>query len=173
MGQPIHGYSTLAKAVNDAVNNIRKKLVSRNKSESLRLVKYTVLAREENLNPTQAERLRNIRFNNPEMAAAFDMKEVFLDIIRLRDPKSMRRCLEAWIGWVEVEGHEFLRKKAERFKEKMDRITAWVRHPVSNSVSEGVNKNIQDTRRQAYGFMDTDSFFNMILLRQGDLTFRF
>ena len=36
-----------------------------------------------------------------------------------------------------------------------------------------VNKNIQDVRRQACGYKDVDSFFNMILLRQGDLTFRF
>lgn len=163
----------LTKAVNDAVNDIRKKLVRRDKFESLKLVKYTVLTRSGNLNPTQAERLRNIRLNNPEMATAFDMKEVFLDIIRLRDPKSMRRCLEAWIEWVESEGHDALKRKAGRFKEKMGRIMAWTRHPVSNSVSEGVNKNIQDIRRQAYGFMDTGSFFDMILLRQGDLTFRF
>lgn len=163
----------LAKSINDALNDLRKMMVKRDDGEALRLIKYTILSREGNLSDTQAKRLRRIRLSNPEMALAFDMKEVFLDIIKLPDPKSMRRSLLAWIAWVEFEGHAILKKKASNFKEKLDRILAWTRYPISNSVSEGVNKNIQDIRRQACGYKDIGSFFNMILLRQGDLTFRF
>ena len=163
----------LAKSINDALNEIRKKLVRRDDGETLRLVKYTVLSRERNHSKKQAERLRRIRMCDPAMALAFDMKEVFLDIIKIRDPNSMRRCLLAWFDWVGLDGHPVLKKKAAKFREKIDRILAWTRHPVSNSVSEGVNKNIQDARRQACGFTNARSFFNMILLRQGDLTFRF
>ncbi len=163
----------LAKSINDALNDIRKKMVKRDAAEALRLIKYTILSREGNLSETQAKRLRRIRLSNPEMALAFDMKEVFLDIIKLPDPKSMQRSILAWIEWVELEGHEILKKKASKFREKLDRIVSWTRYSVSNSVCEGVNKNIQDIRRQACGYKDVDSFFNMILLRQGELTFRF
>ena len=163
----------LAKSINDALNDIRKKIVKRDAAEALRLIKYTILSREGNLSETQAKRLRRIRLSNPEMALAFDMKEVFLDIIKLPDPKSMQRSLLAWIEWVELEGHEILKKRASKFRKKLDRIVSWTRYSVSNSVCEGVNKNIQDIRRQACGYKDVDSFFNMILLRQGDLTFRF
>lgn len=163
----------LAKAVNDAVNNIRKSLIYRKKGESLNLVKYTVLSREENLTCEQAERLRQIRLNNPIMAQAYDMKEVFLEIICLKDRVAMERLMLAWIDWVELVGHPLLMNKAKRFKEKLSRILSWTVFPVSNSVSEGVNKNIQDIRRQACGFTDVHAFFNMIFLRQGDLTFRF
>ena len=55
------------------------------------------MSRESNLTETQAKRLRRIRLSNPEMALAFDMKEVFLDIIKLSDPRSMRRSLLALI----------------------------------------------------------------------------
>ena len=54
----------------------------------------------------------------------------------------------------------------------MHRILTWVRHPVSNSVSEGMNENIQDIRRQACGFSNMQTFFCMIFLRQGDLTYK-
>ena len=74
---------------------------------------------------------------------------------------------------MELEGHRILKKKASKFREKLDMILAGSRYSVSNSVCEGVNKNIQDIRRQACRYKDVDSFFNMILLRQGDLTFRF
>lgn len=162
----------LAKAVNDAINSIRKSLLCRKEGESLKLVKYTVLSRESNLTPKQAERLRRIRLNNPILAQAYDMKEVFLEIICLRDRLAMERLLNTWIEWVEIEGHPILRNKAKRFGEKLQRITAWTVHPISNSVCEGVNKNIQDIRRQACGYTDAASFFNMIFLRQGNLTFR-
>lgn len=101
------------------------------------------------------------------------MKEVFLEIIKQRDAGSMERSLRIWMDWVELNGHRILKKKAERFREKMDQIMAWTRFQASNSVSEGVNKNIQDIRRQACGCVNLGSFMNMILLRQGDLTFRF
>lgn len=46
-------------------------------------------------------------------------------------------------------------------------------HGVSDSVCEGINKKAQDTRRQAYGYRNVQNFFQIILLRQGDLVFRF
>lgn len=163
----------LAKAVNGAVNDIRKELIRRRKGESLSSVKYVVLRHEEDLSDAQAERLREIRLNNPEMALAYDMKEAFLDIIKISDPHAMKRALLAWIEWVEFCGHKALKKKAANFKEKLDRIMNWTRYPISNSVCEGINKNIQDARRQAYGYRDVEMFCNLIFLRQGDLTFRF
>lgn len=161
----------LAKSINDTVNDIRKKLLRRDDGEPLKLLKYTVLTHEGNMSDKQKERLRNIRLSNPDMALAYDMKEAFLRIIVDKVPH-MRFRLSSWIKWVESNGHEKLRNKAGQFKKKMHRILAWVRHPVSNSVSEGVNKNIQDIRRQACGFSNVQTFFCMIFLRQGDLTFR-
>lgn len=163
----------LAKAVNDVVNDIRKELIKRKKGESLNSVKYVLLRHEGNLNDEQIARLKEIRLNNPEMALAYDMKESFLDIIKIPDPRAMRRTLLSWIEWVEFCGHDALKKKAAKFKEKLDRILNWTRYPISNSVCEGINKNIQDARRQAYGYRDAKMFYNLIFLRQGDLTFRF
>ena len=44
----------LAKSINDALNDIRKKMVKRDAGEALRLNKYTVLSRESNLSDKQA-----------------------------------------------------------------------------------------------------------------------
>lgn len=68
----------LAKSINDALNDLRKKMVKRDAGEALRLNKYTVLSRESSLSDKQAKRLRRIRLSNPDTALAFDMKEVFL-----------------------------------------------------------------------------------------------
>lgn len=163
----------LAKAVNEAVNNIRKQLIRRNKDERLSLTKYIFLRHEKDLTDAQADRLREIRLTNPEMALAYDMKEAFLEIMKINDPDIMLNRLFEWVEWVKESGHEYLKKKAKTFCDKFDRIVAWTRHPVSNSVCEGINKNIQDARRQAYGYKSVNNFYSLIFLRQGDLTFRF
>lgn len=163
----------LAKSINEALNDVRKRTLSRMKDEPLKLVKYTVLHRRGRMPRTHVERLRGIRLRCPELALAFDMKETLLEIIKVPDPASMERSLRTWAEWVISSGPKEFVPKAKRFLEKMDRILAWTRFPVSNSVSEGVNKNIQDIRRQACGYTNHRNFFNMILFRQGGLTLRF
>ena len=117
--------------------------------------------------------MREIRMACPDLALSYDMKEAFCEIVATPDPRSMERSLRIWVEWVIDSGPKEFKKKAERFLEKMDRIIAWTRHQVSNSVSEGINKNIQDIRRQACGYTNDRNFFDMILLRQGDLFFTF
>lgn len=163
----------LAKAINDALNDVRKRMVRRMDGESLRSVKYVVLHRTDGMKRQHIERFRLIRMTCPELALAFDMKETFLEIIKVKDPVSMKRGLETWIEWILDSGPREFKKKALRFREKMDRILSWTAYPISNSVCEGINKNIQDIRRQACGYTNLRNFHNMILFRQGGLTFRF
>ena len=163
----------LAKSVNDALNDVRKRTLKRKDGEPLRSAKYVVLRRRTNMERRHLDRLRRIELHCPELALAFDMKEAFLEIIKVPDLASMRRSILAWADWVERYGPRELVQKARRFREKIDRIVAWTAYPVSNSVSEGINKNIQDIRRQACGYTNLDHFFDMILFRQGNLTLRF
>lgn len=163
----------LVKAINDAVNDVRKRLVHRARGVRLAQVKYVVLRKKDNMDEQQLGRLAEIRLTCPELALAFDMKEAFCNIIMTRDPEKMALRLLDWTLWVMDEGSKELVRKAERIVMKMDLITNWGIHQVSNSVSEGINKKAQDTRRQAYGYRNAQNFFQMILLRQGRLKYRF
>lgn len=163
----------LVKSINEAMNEVRKRSVRRGVDDPLRLIKYTVLYRARNMPRVHVDRMREIRVACPDLALSYDMKEAFCEIVATPDPRSMERSLRIWIEWVIDSGPKEFKKKAERFLEKMDRIIAWTRHQVSNSVSEGINKNIQDIRRQACGYTNDRNFFDMILLRQGDLFFTF
>lgn len=66
-----------------------------------------------------------------------------------------------------------MKEIALRFRDKIERIMAWALFPVSNSVSKGINKNIQDIRREGCGYRNLHNYFDMILLRQSCLKFRF
>jgi len=163
----------LTSSTNDAVNDVRKRTLKRAAGEKLSGVKYVVLKHFQNQTPNQEEKMEQIRLVNPELAIAFDMKEVFSQIILDKDRQSMEAMLKWWIQWVREEGPEELVKKADRFEEKMDRILDWAIFPVSNSVAEGINKNIQDTRRQACGYTNLKNFAYMIFIRQSEIVFRF
>lgn len=161
----------LIKMMGEAVNSVRKRTLRRKEGERLSHVKYVVLRRFDNLSDSQKDRLESVRLYNPELAEAYDMKEVFSQIVLMRDPTEMLTSLEWWFRWVSDSGAPELRKKVEALRCKMDRILAWTRHRVSNSVCEGINKNIQDIRRSGCGYTNLRNFLNMILLRQGGLTF--
>lgn len=163
----------LIKSLNEALNNVRKRTLKRSPGESLRSVKYVVLKHFRNQTPEQEDKMDRIRLVNPELAMAFDMKEVFSDIILMRDRNAMGAMLGWWIGWVEADGPKEFVDKVRWIREKMDRVLDWTVFPISNSVSEGVNKNIQDIRRQACGYRNIQHFFQMIFLRQSELVFRF
>ena len=163
----------LMKSVNEALNDVRKGVVRRGKDEPLKLIKYTLLLRRSRMRRKHVERLRQIRVSAPELALAFDMKETFAEIIKVPDAEAMERALRIWAEWVMLDGPEQLKRKAKTFLEKIDHIVSWATFRVSNSVSEGVNKRIQDIRRNAYGYRNVQCLFDMILLRLGDLHLRF
>ncbi len=163
----------LIKTINDALNNLRKRVVRRKDGEPLALIKYTLMHRYENMDRKHIERMREICICSPELALAFDMKEAFCEIVRIRDMSAMERALRTWIMWVTEFGCSEFKKKAKTFLEKIDRIISWAQFRVSNSVCEGINKNIQDMRRQACGFKNDQNFYNTILLRQGELQLLF
>ncbi len=163
----------LIKSLNEALNNVRKRTLKRASGESLKSVKYVVLKHFQNQTPEQEEKMSQIRMVNPELAIAFDMKEVFSDIILIRDRNAMESMLRWWTEWVETEGPKEFVGKVRWIREKIGRILDWTIFPISNSASEGVNKNIQDIRRQACGYRNVQNFFQMIFLRQSELVFRF
>lgn len=163
----------LVKSVNDALNNVRKRVLNRKPGESLKSVKYVVLTRGQNQTKLQSEKMEQIRLSYPELAVAYDMKEAFCYIVKISDPMLMKEMLTSWFEWVHECGPDEFVKKAEFFESKIDRILAWTKYKVSNSVSEGVNKNIEDIRRQACGYSNTQNLIDMILIRQGNLTMTF
>lgn len=163
----------LVQAVNNALNDIRKRVLKRRKGERLRNVKYTVLKRPGNMTEYDAEKLSNIRLNNPELALAYDMKEEFCEVLECADMYEAQEAFEEWYAWVMIQGCQEMRERAERFKLKIDRILAWFDHRVNNGVAEGINSKIQKTKDAAYGYPNLDHFASMCMFRFGNLVIAF
>lgn len=163
----------LVQAINKDLNDIRKRSLKRKKGEPLRNVKYTVLKRPCNLNEKDAERLKEIRVNNLELALAYDMKEAFCEILDNTDMFEAQVDLEEWFAWVRVQGCPEMVKRAEIFLSKANRILAWFDHRVNNGVAEGINSKIQKTKSAAYGYSNVVNFSTMCMFRFGNLVIAF
>ena len=114
------------------------KVLESGTGERLRNVKYTVLKRLENMSEYDAEKLSNIRLNNPELALAYDMKKEFCEILECTDMYEAQDAFEEWYSWVTVQECQEMRERAKMFKLKIDRILAWFDHRVNNGVAEAV-----------------------------------
>ena len=163
----------LVQAINNTVNEIRKKTLTRRKGERLRNIKYTVLKRPENMTEKDAERLSEIRMYNPELALAFDMKEEFCQILECNDADEAAEMFEEWYSWVRIHGCREMVERAEKFWKKLDRILSWFDHKVNNGVAEGINSKIQKTKDAAYGYPNLDHFASMCMFRFSNLAIVF
>lgn len=163
----------LVQAMNSTLNDIRKRTLKRRKGEKLRNIKYTVLKRPDNMSEKDVGRLSDIRLNNPELALAYDMKEEFCEVLECGGMYEAQAAFEEWYAWVTVQGCDEMVKRAERFKEKIDRILAWFDHRVNNGVAEGINSKIQKTKDAAYGYPNLDHFASMCMFRFGNLVIAF
>lgn len=115
----------------------------------------------------------DIRLNNPELALEYDMKEEFCEVLECRGMYEAQVAFEEWYAWVTVQGCDEMVKRAERFKQKIDRILAWFDHKVNNGVAEGINSKIQKTKDAAYRYPNLDHFASMCMFRFGNLVIAF
>ena len=72
MGHPTCGHLTLVNAINNDLNDIRKRTYVRRKGQKLRHVKYCILKRPYSITDRNRERLSEIRMYNPELVLAYD-----------------------------------------------------------------------------------------------------
>ena len=163
----------LVNAINNDLNDIRKRTYVRKKSQKLRHVKYCVLKRPYSMTERDRERLSEIRMYNPELALAYDMKEAFCEILDNTDMYEAQQDFEEWYSWVMLYGCREMRERASKFMRKIDRILAWFDHRVNNGTAEGINSKIQKTKNAAYGYPNLDNFASMCMYRFGNLVVAF
>jgi len=160
----------LVKAVNDAVNSVRRRVVVRGRGEKLRGIRYVPLYRLGNMDPENLGKLEAIRLRYPELAEAFDLKETFCAIADSPDMYAAGEALDAWIEAASASGIPEMQREAGWFSAKRDRILAYFDHRVSNAVAEGVNSRIRITVNEARGFRNFANFCAAVMFRHGRLT---
>ena len=152
------------KLYNDKLSELRRALYHQLKDtmqkDVLKGVRWLLLKRPENLDPTRNEpkRLQEaLRLNEP-LATAYYLKEELNEVWEQDDEAAAQALLMDWITYAESTGIRMLHNFAKTLRFHALGILAYYDHPISTGPLEGTNNKIKTMKRQAYGFRDHQFF---------------
>jgi transposase len=157
------------KLYNDKLSQLRRALYHQLKDSLqknvLKGVRWLLLKRPENLDPTRNESKRlqeALRLNEP-LATAYYLKEELSEVWEQDDREAAETVLLDWITYAESTGIRMLHDFAKTLRAHAWGILAHYDYPISTGPLEGINNKIKTMKRQAYGFRDQE-FFKLKIL---------
>jgi transposase len=157
------------KLYNDKLSELRRalhrQLQDTLQKDALKGVRWLLLKRPENLDPTRREPQRlaeALRLNEP-LAVAYYLKEELNEVWEQDDEEAAQALLLDWIAYAEATGIRILHQFARTLRFHARGILAYYDYPISTGPLEGTNNKIKTMKRQAYGFRDQD-FLKLKLL---------
>jgi len=109
------------------------------------------------LNEEQALKFAELKGSDLKTARAWAIKEVFRRFWYYSYEGSARKFFQSWYGWASRSRLKPIIKVAKMLKRHFENIITYLRHPITNAVTEGLNSKIQAIKSNARGFR---SFFN-------------
>jgi transposase len=157
------------KLYNEKLSQLRRdlyhQLTDTMQKKALKGIRWLLLKRSENLDPTrhEPERLQAaLRLNEP-LAIAYYLKDELNEIWEQEDEQQAQALLMDWILYAESTGIRILHQFARTLRAYAHGILAWYDYPISTGPLEGTNNKIKTMKRQAYGFRDPE-FFRLKIL---------
>ena len=156
----------IAKKVNEAVDNIRKKEFSKASREeriNMKHKRFLILYRNRNLNKEQKKNLNELMKQNKKLYKAYLLKEQALSIFDRRQKNTALERLKSWKKNVRKAKIAEFSKLLKTLESYWYGVEGYFRHHVTNGASEGYNNKINIIKRRAYGFKDIEYFKLKIL----------
>jgi transposase len=168
----VHDKFHVAAHLNEAVDQVRraehKELMAAG-DETLKGSRQLWLYNPMNFSPEQAAEFRALRDSGLKVARAWAAKEWFSRLWNYCDEGAARRFFRQWHSWVSRSRLKPLIKAAKMIKRHLENILTYLRHPITNAMTEGLNSKIQLIKYNARGFRSFENFRNRILFFCGKL----
>jgi transposase len=153
----------------DRVRRAEAKELSAQGDRRLVGTKYTWLRNRANFDDASWRRFAPLRRSNLKVARAWAIKETAANLWTYSYEKAARTFFDRWYYWVTHSQLEPMIEKAKMLKRRLANILTFVKHPVTNAASEGVNSKIQWIRYQARGYRNRENFKTAIYFHCGKL----
>ena len=121
------------------------------------------------LDEEQAVKFAELKGSDLKSARAWAMKEVFRRFWCYSDEGSARKFFKQWYGWASRSQLKPMIKVAKMLKRHFENIITYLRHPITNAVTEGLNSKIQAIKANARGFRSFLNYRTRILFFCGKL----
>jgi len=108
-------------------------------------------------NDDQSLRFAELRDADLKTSRAWAIKEMFRRFWDYSYEGSARKFFRQWFGWASHSQLKPMIKVAKMIKRHFENVITYLRHPITNAVTEGLNSKIQTVKNNARGFR---SFFN-------------
>jgi transposase len=121
------------------------------------------------LNEEQAVQFAELKASDLKSARAWAIKEVFRRFWYYTYEGSARKFFQSWYGWAIRSRLRPMIKVAKMLKRHFENIITYLRYPISNAVTEGLNSKIQALKSNARGFRSFANYRTRILFFCGKL----
>ena len=168
----VHDKFHVSKYLGEAVDKVRrqehKELLAQG-DETLKGTRQLWLYNPENFSPDQAAEFASLKDLHLKVARAWAAKELFSKFWEYQEEGWARRFFKDWYGWVSRSQLPPLVEVAGMLKRHLDNLVTYLKHPITNAVTEGLNSKIQSLKAAARGFRNFRNYRIRILFFCGKL----
>jgi len=160
------------KLVSEALDEVRRQTVRELEGEEAKTVKgtrYALLKNPWNLTRKQGQKLHDIQVNNKKIYRAYLLKETLAKALDYLQPKRAERALREWLSWAAKSQLSPMVKVSRTIRKHFDGILAYVRHRLTNGITEGFNRRARMIATRAYGFHGSKPLISMFFLCCGGI----
>jgi transposase len=168
----VHDKFHVSKYLGEAVDKVRrqehKELLAQG-DETLKGTRQLWLYNPQNFSPAQREEFAALKDLQLKVARAWAAKELFSKFWDYAQEGWARRFFKHWFGWVSRSRLQPVVEVAHMLKRHLENLLTYLKHRITNAVTEGLNSKIQNLKAAARGFRSFKNYRIRILFFCGKL----
>ncbi len=137
--------------------------------ETLKGSKYLWLYNEKNIPENRQVEFTELKVKELKVGRAWAIKETLRDLWDYHYFESARKFWRQWYFWATHSRLAPICEVAKLIKRHIANVLTYIRHRITNAVSEGLNSKIQTIKKMAYGFRNQEHFKIAIYFHCGGL----
>ena len=171
----VHDRFHISQHLNKAIDKVRRqehKALSKQQDETLKNSKYLWLTGFENLSEEMQVRFNQLQSLGLKVGRAYAIKETFEHFWDYHYAGCARKFFKKWYGWARRSKLEPVKRVAKMIKGHFENIITYLKHRITNAITEGFNGVIQSIKANARGFRSFENYRVAILFQCGKLNLK-
>ena len=139
------------------------------KAKAIKGAKHALGHKPENCTDSQADKIKLIENDYPDLYLAYQLKESLRLILHMKNPEQAAAELDQWINKAAGSGLKPMKDLSEKIARHRENILNSVRLQANSAKSEATNTTIKVLIKMAHGFRNVENMIALIYLKCSDL----
>ena len=162
----------IAQHLTDAVDRVRRsenKELNRMGDSRLKGTRFSWLRNPVNLGWHERRRFTHLKNSHLKSARAWALKQAAMQLFDYIYEGAARKHFHWWYGWAVRSRLTPMKKVAGMLRRRFENIITYLRHRITNAISESINAKLQWVKYTARGFRNKQNFITAIYFYAGGL----